>query len=286
MVWLPRDGEHWACSECKKYFHSKEAPSKCPECGASKKFAGIGLRVTDSQRVDDALHFQYWRDFHPQEGIAAFIHAKGSGWIKRLLDADIETPSGKLLSRMKEYVSNYEALPLKDKYRLRAKAIKILAHIRAAERKHKVKQLLSLIELAQGHLVETMSLLGACWVVRKDFFFDVLGGLDVQIGSWGQMGQELSAKVWTSGGRVICNRSAWYAHLFRTASGFSFPYHMDGSAQEAAKQYSRNLWFNNAWPGQKYPLSYIIDRFHPVPDWTKAAIAQQKAREVGWKPKK
>lgn len=291
MVWLPRDGQHWSCSECQEYFHSKEQPKTCPLCGASKRFKNIENRVTDSQRIDSELHFQYFRDFHPQEGLAAFIHAKGEAWIHRLLATDLATPDARRLSRMKEYVAAYEALELPAKFRLRDKAIKMLAFMRSTTHatkagKAQTSRLLGLIELAQGHLVETMSILGACWLVRKDFYFDVLGGLDEQVGSWGQMGQEICAKVWLSGNRVICHRGVWYSHLFRTSAGFSFPYGMAPGAQQAAKEYSRNLWRNNLWPGQVYPLSHLVSRFWPVPGWSNEDLAQQKAREVGWKPRR
>ena len=37
--------------------------------------------------------------------------------------------------------------------------------------------------------------------------------------------------------------------------------------QEKAKQYSRDLWLNDKWEGANYPLSWLIDKFKPVPDW-------------------
>lgn len=288
LVWLPRDGQHWSCATCKQYFHSVEKPTVCLKCNASEEFANIGHKMTDSMRFDSELHFNYFRDFHFWEGIAAFVNAKGRGWIDRLLLADIELPSDRLIERAREYVARYESLPLPQRQELRTRAALILDGARTSAgktRKAKIDQLFTLIRTAQGDIVDTMSLLGACWFVRKDFYFDVLGGLDEATGSWGQMGTELAAKAVTSGHRLVCHRGTFYSHLFRTQHGFSFPYGMAPGAQEAAKQYSRNLWRNNAWPGQKYPLSWLLRRFAPIPGWTEADIREQEAREVGWKPK-
>jgi hypothetical protein len=56
--------------------------------------------------------------------------------------------------------------------------------------------------------------------------------------------------------------------MFRTNNkGFSFPYQISGNQIERAKQYSRDLWLNNKWPKAKHPLSWLVDRFAPVPGW-------------------
>jgi len=285
VVWLPRNGEYWRCFACKKFIHDNtKKPETCTECGESKGFLNIERRVHDSYRFDHDLHFQYHRDFPFQEGIAAFIHAKGSVWIDRLLNADLVTPGERLIARTQEYVVNYNELPLSEKYRLRAKAIKVLAHIRSLPRKRRqVARLLNLIELGQGHLIESMSMLGACWLLHRDFYW-AIGGCDEKFGSWGAQGTEMSCKAHLSNGKLMVNRSTFFSHMFRTQHGDSFPYGITGTAQEAAKQYSRNLWFKNAWSGQVHPLSWLVEKFAPVPDWTDEVLAQQKVREVGWKP--
>lgn len=99
--------------------------------------------------------------------------------------------------------------------------------------------------------------------------------MDEKAGSWGGMGTELSCKSWLSGGRVMVNHETWFAHLFRTQREFSFPYQNPGNALAVAR--NKELWLNNKWPKAKYPLSWLIDKFAPVPDWpnekpSKAAI--------------
>jgi glycosyltransferase involved in cell wall biosynthesis len=118
----------------------------------------------------------------------------------------------------------------------------------------------------KGPYIETMSLLGACWFLDREWYWE-LGGSDEAHGSWGQQGTEIACKTWLSGGRLITNMQTWFSHMFRTQGGdFSFPYQMRGSDQEKAKQYSRDLWLNDRWPKAKRPLQWIIDHFQP-PDW-------------------
>lgn len=124
-----------------------------------------------------------------------------------------------------------------------------------------------------GDYPETMSLLGACWFLERRWFLDELEGLDEAHGSWGQMGTELSCKVWLSGGRIVCNRTTWFAHFFRVG-GIGFPYEIRHSDQEAARAYSRDLWLKNRWPKQTRPLSALIERFAPLPGWNPTTLPE------------
>lgn len=119
---------------------------------------------------------------------------------------------------------------------------------------------------AQGDISDMMCCVGACWMMHRDFYWK-LGGMDENHGSWGQMGVEIACKTWLSGGSQVVIKSTWFSHLFRTQPGFGFPYPMSGSAQERARIYSRDLWLNNRWSGQIRPLSWLIERFKPIPGW-------------------
>ena len=122
------------------------------------------------------------------------------------------------------------------------------------------------LEDPDGQIADTMTCIGACWVMNSDRYWE-LGGMDESTGSWGQMGTELACKTWLSGGRMVTHRGTWFAHCFRTRADFSFPYEMHWSTQEKAREYSRNMWLNDAWPGQKYPLAWLINKFKPLPGW-------------------
>lgn len=117
-----------------------------------------------------------------------------------------------------------------------------------------------------GDVRDVMTSLGACVFLDRQRFLSQ-GGLDTEHGSWGQFGVELALKAWLSGGRHVCNTRTWFAHFFRVG-GIGFPYQIKAGEQEYARQYSRNLWKGNQWPGQVRPLRWVLDKFWPVPGWT------------------
>lgn len=120
----------------------------------------------------------------------------------------------------------------------------------------------------QGDITETMSLQGSCWMLTRKKYME-LNICDEAFGSWGSQGIEVAAKTWLSGGAVMVNRKTWYSHLFRTQGGdFSFQYSISGSDQKKAKNFARDLFFNDKWEGQVRPLSWLVKRFWPVKGWT------------------
>jgi hypothetical protein len=119
-----------------------------------------------------------------------------------------------------------------------------------------------------GDIVETMSLQGSCFMLTREKYWE----LDIcseEFGSWGSQGIEVAVKTWLSGGRVVCNRSTYYAHMFRTQGGdFGFPYPQSGQAIDRAKKHAKDLFFGNRWDKQILPLSWLVEKFWPVPGWT------------------
>jgi hypothetical protein len=135
----------------------------------------------------------------------------------------------------------------------------------------------------QVEFLDVMSCLGACWFVSAHRYWEI-GGLDEGHGSWGQMGTEIACKSWLSGGRLVCNKRTWFGHMFRTQGGdFGFPYPLSGSAVDRARKHSKSLWLDGRWPQAIRPLSWMIEKFAPVPDWTTpetgADTEAQRARE-------
>lgn len=117
-----------------------------------------------------------------------------------------------------------------------------------------------------GDLVETMSLQGSCFMAtRENYWKKEL--CDESWGSWGGQGAEVAIKTWLSGGRVICNKRTWYAHLFRTKPGFSHPYPNPAREQYKAKGTLRKVFLTDSWPLAVRKLSWLVDKFAPVPDW-------------------
>lgn len=129
----------------------------------------------------------------------------------------------------------------------------------------------------EKRLTETMSLQGSCWMLTRRKYWE-LGICDENFGSWGSQGIEVAVKTWLSGGKVLVNHNTWYAHLFRTQGGdFSFPYPISNRDQEKAKSYARNLFFNNNWPKQIYPLSWLVEKFWPVKGWSEEDLKELKS---------
>lgn len=118
----------------------------------------------------------------------------------------------------------------------------------------------------KGDLVETMSLQGSCFMMTRKKYWE----LDIcseEFNSWGQQGVEVACKTWLSGGKVICNKKTWYAHLFRTQGGdFSFPYNNPESKIEENRKYSRKLFIEDNWDKAIYKFQWLLDKFNP-PGW-------------------
>lgn len=112
---------------------------------------------------------------------------------------------------------------------------------------------------------ETMCCMGPGWFMHKDRFWE-LGGCDEGHGGWGQQGVEVSLKAWLSGGALMVNKKTWFAHWFRGGGGPGFPYKISAKRVEDARAYSRDLWLNDKWEGQKRPLSWLVEKFKP-PTW-------------------
>lgn len=135
---------------------------------------------------------------------------------------------------------------------------------------------------SQSDIADLMCHVGACWLMPTARYWE-LGGMDEAHGSWGQMGVEVSLKSWLSGGRQVVNKTTWFGHMFRTQPGWSFPYKITNSEVEQARAYSRDFWFNNRWPLQKHPFTWLVDKFKPVPEWHEGipeppAMSSQKDR--------
>lgn len=120
---------------------------------------------------------------------------------------------------------------------------------------------------SKGDIVPTMSLLGACFMLTREKYWE-WNICDEKHGSWGQQGTEVACKAWLSGGALMTNKKTWFAHMFRTQGGdFGFPYPMSGHQVDTARTYSRKLWLENTWPLAIHPLQWLVDKFAPVPGW-------------------
>lgn len=129
----------------------------------------------------------------------------------------------------------------------------------------------------KGDIVETMSLQGSCFMCTREKYWE-LGLCDESWGSWGQQGSEVALKTWLSGGRVVCNKKTWYAHMFRTRPGFNWPYGRPGS-QGGARRICKEIFLNDKWPLAIHDLQWLLDKFAPVPYWHDEQKTKKKAKK-------
>jgi len=134
--------------------------------------------------------------------------------------------------------------------------------------------------LEENGYTETMSLQGSCFMSTREKYWE-WELCDEKAGSWGNQGLEVAAKARLAGGRVLVNYDTWYAHMFRTQGGdFSFPYEQRGRVVQKTKKYIRDLFWENKWGKQIYPLSKIVEQFWPVKGWTDDDLKKLKKEEM------
>jgi len=132
-------------------------------------------------------------------------------------------------------------------------------------------------DLEEKGFTETMSLQGSCFMSTRKKYWE-LELCDENFGNWGNQGIEVAAKTWLSGGRVLVNHRTWYAHMFRTQGGdFGFPWPASGNDIQKTKNIIKDLFWNNKWTKQKYPLSWLIEKFWPVSGWTEEDLNKLKS---------
>lgn len=131
-----------------------------------------------------------------------------------------------------------------------------------------------------GELTETMSIQGSCFMVTRKKYLE-LNICDEALGSWGSQGIEVACKTWLSGGRVVVNQKTWYAHMFRTKpqNGFGFPYKKSEAQSDHAKRTVLTPFKEGTWPLQKRPLSWLLEKFWPIPGWTQEQLDEIKKLE-------
>lgn len=114
---------------------------------------------------------------------------------------------------------------------------------------------------------EELSFQGSCWFMPKQHFIDMELMDHENWGAFWNEAQEIGFKTWLSGGKVMRNKKTWYAHLHK-GKKYGRGYNMPNSWAEKGASYA-NQWLvnDNMWHKQKYPLSWLIERFMPMPTW-------------------
>lgn len=131
----------------------------------------------------------------------------------------------------------------------------------------------------QYEIDDNMSFQGSCWFMPREYFHQ-LGLMDEERwGSFWQEAQEIGLRSWLTGGKVMTNKKTHYCHLHK-GKKHGRGYQMNSSwLTQATKQSGRFFAGEKMWPEQKRPLSWLIEHFWPVPQWTEELLVELKARE-------
>ena len=135
---------------------------------------------------------------------------------------------------------------------------------------------------AEKGLTETMSLQGSCFLCTREKYWELdLGG--ESLGNWGNQGLQISCDTWLTGGQVLVNHRCWYAHMFRTQGGnFGFPWPNSGRETEKTKNNVKDLFWKKGHPKQIRPVSWLVEKFWPVPGWSEDDL--RRLKETEFKP--
>jgi glycosyltransferase involved in cell wall biosynthesis len=116
-------------------------------------------------------------------------------------------------------------------------------------------------------LDEDMAFQGSCWFMHKDFFNNVLEGMQEEgYGTFIGEPQEIGMKAWLSGGKLMRNKKTWYAHLHK-GKEFGRGYFFNKKEAIDGNAYSVDYWMNNRWPKAIHTMEWLVERFWPVPTW-------------------
>jgi hypothetical protein len=114
---------------------------------------------------------------------------------------------------------------------------------------------------------DEMSSQGSCWFMRKKHFMDHLFPLDTMLyGNFIQEFQEIGLKTWLGGGACKIQKKTWYAHLHKGKTyGRMWPANRRDFSDGLIK--SMYYWMNNRWAERKYDITWLVEKFWPVPTW-------------------
>lgn len=118
---------------------------------------------------------------------------------------------------------------------------------------------------------DLMTMQGSAWFMPKKLWDEVIVEMDDEnYGPFTMEAQELSNKVWLSGGRVIVNKKTWYAHLHKgkKGKGYGFSnkqYENFMAMKEKGRQYAIDYWLDTK--DFKYDFAWLVEKFSPLPGW-------------------
>ena len=127
---------------------------------------------------------------------------------------------------------------------------------------------------------ENMAFQGSCWIAHKKHLLDI-GGFSVETSTGDEFvleSEELANKTWLSGGKVMTNKRAWYAHLHKGSRGRG--YFISKWPMRRQRIFHIDYWMHNKWPEAIHTIEWLIDQFWPVPGWPEDWKTNKKYEEI------
>ena len=121
---------------------------------------------------------------------------------------------------------------------------------------------------------DTMVCQGSCYFAERKHFMKRVGYLDDNLGTYGTFAGdniEVCLKYWLNGDEVKVNKKTWYGHLFKNKQnyidGIFVRDYKKGNTFKHNWTWIADHWLNDREPGMIHKLSWLIDKFKPVPTW-------------------
>lgn len=121
---------------------------------------------------------------------------------------------------------------------------------------------------------DIMTMQGSCWFANRDYFMSHVGYLDDRMETYSSFADEpleVGLKYWLGGGAMKVNKNTWYAHLKKVNHHYEQKiYQRNYKRKEytvAGHTWSGKHWFNNEEPNMIHKMSWLVEKFWPVPTW-------------------
>lgn len=125
---------------------------------------------------------------------------------------------------------------------------------------------------ANYEIDDTPTMQGSCYFMKKTYWDQLFpeGLDDVNYGTFTQEAQEISMKVWLSGGRVVVNKRTWYAHWHKGKHGKGYGFsteqyrkHLEGT--ERGRLYAISYWMNTQ--DFEHDFKWFVNKKFTMPGW-------------------
>ena len=135
---------------------------------------------------------------------------------------------------------------------------------------------------------DTPTMQGSCYFLKKAYWDELFpDGMDEEnYGTFTQEAQEISMKVWLSGGAVKVNKKTWYAHYHKGSKGKGYGFSTEQYRKHEAEKEKGRLYCISYWlstQDYEHDFAWFIDeKFPDMPNWEGWKDRIKKDAEHDW----